>query len=151
MNLALLFSLLLLTSILTACGSSPAPKKIDGTWNASLVNSNSSEAYTFAATLSQATGTTVSVSNFNFTSAAPCFTAPLGQTATFSATGNSGGYQTGPFGMSVGTGLMTPVENVLTLTGTRNADGSISGKWTLTGLSGCSASGSYTMNQFLPM
>jgi hypothetical protein len=150
MSLARFFSLWLIALILTAWGASPA-KKIDGTWNASWLNSNSSVAYTFAATPAQGNGTTVNVSNFNFTSAAPCFTVPLGQSATFSATGHSGGYQTGPFGMSIDTGLMTPVGNVLTLTGTRNADGSISGKWTLTGLSRCSTSGSYNMNQFLSM
>jgi hypothetical protein len=63
----------------------------------------------------------VIVSNFGFTSPAPCFTAPLGQKVTFTASGHSGGFETGPFGMNIATGLMTPVENVLTLTGSRNS------------------------------
>jgi len=151
MNCARLTSLVLLALFLVSCGSSSPAKKIDGVWTASLQNPDSSVAYTFMATLSQSNGSTVNVSSFGFTSAAPCFTAPLGQTATFDATGHSGGYQTGPFGMNIGTGLMTPVENILTLNGTRNSDGKISGTWTLTGLSGCSGSGTYTMSALLPL
>ena len=43
------------------------------------------------------------------------------------------------------------VENVLTLNGTRNSDGRISGTWTLTGLSECSGGGIYTMTAPLPL
>jgi hypothetical protein len=151
MNVTRFLSLLLLASILTACGSSTVPKVIDGTWNASLQNSDSSVAYTFLTTLNQDTGSAVKVIGFTFTSNAPCFTAPFGQTATFTATGHSREFQTGPFGMNISTALGTMVENVLTLTGTRNADGSISGTWTLTGLAGCSGSGNYTMTALRPL
>ena len=151
MHVTRLTSLVLLTLSLVACGASPAAKKIDGVWNASLQNTDGSLAYTFSATLAQSNGSTVTVSSFDFTSAAPCFTAPMGQSATFTATGHTGGYETGSFGMNVTTALMTPVENVLTLTGTRNSDGTISGTWNLTGLLGCSGSGPYTMVALLPL
>jgi hypothetical protein len=151
MNCARLTSLALLAFFLVSCGSNSPAKKIDGVWNASLQNPDGSVAYTFMATLTQSTGSTVIVSNFGFTSPAPCFTAPLGQSATFTASGHSGGYETGPFGMNIDTGLMTPVENVLTLNGTRNSDGRILGTWTLTGLSGCSGGGTYTMTAPLPL
>jgi hypothetical protein len=144
-------SLLLFASILTACGSNTVPKVIDGTWNASLQNPDSSVAYTFQATLNQDTGSSVKVIHFDFTSDAPCFTAPSGQTATFSATGHSREFQTGPFSMHISTANGTMAENVLTLTGTRNADGNISGTWTLTGASGCSGSGNYTMTALRPL
>jgi hypothetical protein len=117
----------------------------------SLVNPDGTAAYTFSATLAQSTGSTVNISSFGFTSAAPCFTGPLGQTATFMVTGHSGGFQTGPFGMNVSTAFGTQVENVLTLDGTRGSDGKISGTWTLAGLSGCSGGGSYTMSAPLPL
>lgn len=140
-----------LALFLVSCGSGSPAKKIDGFWSASLQNPDGSLAYSFMTTLTQSMGSTVTVSGFGFTSPASCFTAPLGQTATFTASGHSGGYQTGPFGMSISTGLATMVENVLTLTGARNSDGKISGTWTLTGLSGCSGGGTYTMSAPLPL
>jgi len=151
MTCARVISLVLLSCFLAACGSSTPAKKIDGIWNANLQNPDSSVAYTFMATLTQSTGSNVDVSGFVFTATAPCFTDPMGQTATFNATGHSGGYETGPFGMSVATARGTMVENTLTLTGTRNNDGKISGTWTLTGLSGCSGGGSYTMTAPRPL
>ena len=151
MNCARLTSLALLVFFLVSCGSNSPTKKIDGVWTANLQNPDGSVAYTFMATLTQSTGSTVNVSSFGFTSPASCFTAPLGQTATFTASGHSGGYETGPFGMSIATALMTMVENVLTLSGTRNSDGTISGTWTLTGLSGCSGGGTYTMTAPVPL
>ena len=151
MNLVRSTFVALLAFFLVSCGSSPAPRKIDGFWTAALQYPDSTPAYTFMATLTQSTGSTVSVSSFGFTSAAPCFTTPLGQTATFTATGHSGGYETGPFGMNVSTSFGTQVENVLTLSGTRSSDGKISGTWTLPGLSGCSGSGTYTMTAPTPL
>ena len=93
----------------------------------------------------------MTVSSFSFTSDAPCFTAPIGQTATFSVTGHAGGFEVGTFGMDVTTAMGTQVENVLALTGARAADGTISGTWTLTGLSGCSGNGTYTMTAPTPL
>lgn len=152
MKCARLISLALLAFFLVSCGSNSPAKKIDGVWNASLQNPDGSVAYTFTATLTQSTGSTVIVSNFGFTSPAPCFTAPLGQNATFTASEHSGGFETGPFGMNIATGLMTPVENVLTLTGSRNSSGKIAGSWTLIGLWGCSGiGGPYNMSSPLPL
>ena len=151
MNRVGVIFLILLGSLLVGCGSTQAPKVIDGTWNASLQNPDSTPAYTFSATLTQGSGSTVVVSNFLFTASAACFSSPTGQSATFSATGHAGGYQTGKFGMNISTALGVQVENVLTLNGTRNSDGEISGTWNLTGLSGCSASGNYTMQALLPL
>jgi hypothetical protein len=140
-----LIALVVLALFLVACGSTPAPRKIDGAWKASVLNPDLSVAYTIDTTLNQGTGSSVEVISFNFTSAAPCFSDPLGQSATFSATGHSGGVETGPFAMNVSTAFGTGMENVLALTGTRNADGTITGTWTQSGLSGCSGSGNYTM------
>ncbi len=144
MNRAGLTSFFLLAFFLLACGSSTPPKKLDGVWSANL-QSGGNPAYTFSATLTQNSGSTVDVTGFNFTSAAPCFSSPTGQTATFSVSGKAGGFQVGTFGMNISTIFGTDVENVLTLNGTRRADGTISGTWTLTGLAGCSSNGNYTM------
>jgi hypothetical protein len=151
MNRVGVIFVILLGALLVGCGSTRAAKVIDGTWNANLQSPDSTSAYKFSATLTQGSGSTVTVSNFLFTVSAPCFSSPTGQSATFSATGHAGGYQTGPFGMNISTALGVQAENVLTLSGTRNSDGKISGTWTLTGLSGCSASGNYTMQALLPL
>jgi hypothetical protein len=143
--------LILLASLLVACGSTRPPKVIDGMWNANLQNPDNTSAYTFSTTLNQGTGSTVAVINFVFTASAPCFGSSTGQTATFSATGHAGGYQTGPFSMNISAASGGAVENVLSLSGTRNADGKISGTWTLTGGAGCSGSGNYSMQALLPL
>lgn len=145
MKLALLSCLFSAALLSVACGSSPKPRVIDGAWNASLKNSDSSSAYTFITTLNQNTGSKVDVSGFLFMDSAPCFPSQTGQTATFSATGHSKGFQTGPFTMVISTTFGTQVENVLTLSGIRNSDGTITGTWTLTGLTGCSGDGTYAM------
>ena len=144
--------LLLFAGFIFSCGgSAPPPKKIDGVWFAELDDSTGILAYTFSATLTQGAGSSVNVSSFGFTNSAPCFSSPTGQTATFSVTGSSGGYQTGPFAMNISTAMGVLVENVLTLDGSRKDDGTISGTWTLTGLLGCSANGTYTMRAPVPL
>ena len=150
MSRARLISLLLPAFFLLACGSSAPPKKIDGVWFANL-QSGGNAAYTFSATLTQNSGSTVDVTGFGFTGDAPCFGSPTGQTATFSVSGHAGGFQVGTFSMNISTSLGTAVENVLTLNGTRSADGTISGTWILTGLAGCSANGNYTMTAPKPL
>lgn len=140
-----------LAAILTSCGGSSTAKNISGSWNASILNANGSSAYTFTTNLAQSGGTDVTVSSFGFTSPAPCFTALMGQAATFSVTGSSHGFQTGPFTMTVETALGTQVENILTLTGNRNSGGGISGTWSGTGFSGCTGSGTFSMSAMLPM
>ena len=151
MKIARLTFLLLLAAILIACGSSGTTKTINGTWQANLVSPSGSAAYLFLSGLSQGTGSTVTVSNFDFNSPAPCFSMPLGQSATFSVSGASNGYETGPFQMTINTLFPQQVNNVLQLNGTRNSNGSISGSWTVTGLTGCPASGTFTMNLRIPV
>lgn len=141
---------ILLASFLVACGSTRPSRVIDGAWNANLQNPDNSSAYTFSTTLNQGTGSGVTVISFLFTASAPCFSSSTAQTATFSATGHAGGYQTGPFSMNISSALGGPVENVLTLSGTRNSDGTITGTWSLSGLPGCSGNGAYSMKA-LPM
>jgi len=135
--------------MLISCGSNP--KTINGTWQAALANTDGSVAYTFLTSLTQGTGSAVSVSNFGFNSPASCFTSSLGETAVFSVSGNSNGYQTGSFQMTITTAFPEGVNNVLTLNGTRNSDGGISGNWTVTGLTRCPGNGTFTMHVLIPV
>lgn len=144
--------LILLALVLTACGgsSSAAPKGINGFWTADLQNPDGSHALGFNANLATSSGPALNISNFSVLSPSPCFTSTTGQSGTFTVTGSSGGYQTGPFTMTVTTIFGTAAENVVTLTGTRNSSGTITGNWTLTGFAGCN-SGSGTFVMTLPM
>jgi hypothetical protein len=136
---------LLLIATLVACGGSSPTSNIDGGWFAQLNNPDASSAFQFSATLTQGSGTAVSVANFAFANSTLCFSSQTGETVTFSATGSSNGIVTGTFEMTIST-VFPALNNVVNLQGTRNSDGSITGVWTLTGQSGCTGSGTFTMN-----
>ena len=138
-----------LSLLLSACGSLPQPLNINGGWFALLKNPDGSTAFSFQETLTQGSGTAVNITNFTFEPAPLCFVSTTSETGTFSSTGSSEGLVTGTLLMTVSTALPAS-QNVLTLQGTRNTDaidfGSISGTWTLTGQSGCTGDGNFTMN-----
>ena len=126
--------------ILTSCGSSTS-HNMNGQWFSSLVNENQTPANQFRATFAQGTGSTITVSNFDFLSAAPCFST-MAETATLS--GDS-------FQMTITTLFPTVENNVLTLQGTRTGNGNFSGTWIAMGQSGCSGSGTFTMQPQIPV
>jgi hypothetical protein len=130
---------ILAAMILMSCGSSNS-HNIDGEWFSSLVNQNQTAANQFRATFSQGTGSTVTVSNFNFLSAAPCFST-IAETATLSASS---------FQMTITT-VFPAQNNVLTLHGTRESNGTFSGTWTVTGQAGCTGNGTFTMQPQIPV
>jgi hypothetical protein len=136
---------LVLALMLTACGSSDKNNSINGNWSASLTNPNGSPAFAFTTSLSQASGTAVTVTNLTFTTATPCFTAGGTATGGFTASGTTSGVTTGSFSLTIQSGM--PAGNIFTLNGTLN-NNSIAGTWTLTGVtSGCSGSGNFTMTK----
>ncbi|HTS35675.1 MAG TPA: hypothetical protein VMH04_08395 [Candidatus Solibacter sp.] len=145
MPLAKVTSLTLIVLLFAGCGFVPAQKNINGEWFAQLNNPDQSQAFWFSTQLSQAKGESVGVSGFTFAPTPPCFSSQTSQTATFSVSGHSGGFQTGAFAMTISTTFGTETENDLTLNGTRTSDGTISGSWTLSGLSGCFGNGSFSM------
>jgi hypothetical protein len=133
-------ALSVLVLMLGGCGSSRQPQ-IDGSWFAVVNNPDQSPAYPFSATLAQGSGTTVNVTNFGFATSTSCFSTPTSEAATFSAMGSNG---TGTFGMTIST-VFPALNNVLTLQGMLNGEGSIAGTWTLTGQAGCTGNGNFTM------
>jgi hypothetical protein len=52
---------------------------------------------------------------------------------------------TGTFEMTIST-MFPALNNVVTLTGNRTGDGTISGTWVLTGQTGCSGNGTFTLS-----
>jgi hypothetical protein len=143
--------IVLLTLGLTGCGSSNGSSNLNGTWMATLDDANGSPVYTFSTTFTQGSGSTLSVTNFTFTSAGSCFASyQTSETATFGLMGNFNGNVTGTFGMTITTMFPGATNNVLTLQGTVNGN-TISGTWTLTGLTGCSGNGNFTIHGVPPV
>lgn len=53
--------------------------------------------------------------------------------------------------MTVSTMFPENSNNMLTLNGNRNSEGSISGNWTVTGLTRCPGNGTFTMKMPIPV
>ena len=141
-----LLALLFLALSMAGCGNnSSGSGNINGSWAASLTNTDGSTAYAFTTTFTQGSAGALTVTNFTFTSTGPCFaTYSTSETGSFGLSGNSNGNVKGTFGMTVTTLFPAPTNNLLTLQGTVNG-GTISGTWTLTGGTGCTGNGSFTM------
>ena len=140
-----LAALLIASVTLIGCGTKSNPANINGTWNATLTDTGSgTTAFTFGTSLNVNGDGSLSVSNFSFTTNSPCFVSGETESGSFTLSGNYNGQVNGKFGFSVLSG--SPSGNTLTLNGTASGN-TISGQWSLTGSSGCSGSGSFTMTR----
>jgi hypothetical protein len=143
-----LWTILVLGSALAlaGCGTNSSQNSINGNWTAALMSSNAgSPVFNFTLTMNQTSGSNLTISNLNFTTANPCFASGTTTTGGFTLSGTFSGVTSGEFQMNVqSTGSSN---NLLVLQGTVN-NNSITGNWTLTGTAaGCSGSGSFTMNK----
>lgn len=127
-------------------GGNSSGGTVNGNWTASLMGSGSSTpVFAFSTSLTQSTGTTLSVTNFTFTTASPCFVSGGTETGGFTLAGNFSGNVTGALQMTVQSG--NPGGNTLTLQGSVN-NNTITGTWVLSGVtSGCTGSGNFTMTK----
>ncbi len=133
-------------TLLVACGSSSG--NINGNWAASLTNSGAggSAVLAFNAMFIQNSSGGMTITNLNFTTATPCFSAGATATGGFTLSGNTNGVTSGGFQMTIQSASGSS-GNDLTLQGTVH-NNTITGTWTLSGVtSGCSGSGSFTMNK----
>jgi hypothetical protein len=146
MKYFILAALLIASVTLIGCGSnSNNPSNINGTWNATLMsNGNGTPVFTFGTSIKVNGDNSLSVSNFSFTTDSPCFVSGETESGSFTLSGNFNGQVKGSFGLSVLSG--SPSGNTLTLSGSANGN-TISGTWTLTGSSGCTGSGNFTMTK----
>jgi hypothetical protein len=136
--------LLAIAMTLVGCGSNGNPATINGTWNATLIDTNSQTLFKFGTSLVVNGDGTLTISNFQFTSNEQCFGQTAGtESGTFTLTGNFNGNVTGSFGFVVNSG--NPSGNVLTLKGTATGN-TISGTWSLSG-QGCTGSGTFKMTK----
>jgi hypothetical protein len=131
--------------VLAGCGAGAGnPANINGGWNATLTDTNNSTLFSFGVSLLVKGDGTFSVSNFNFTSNSPCFVSGAVANGSFTLSGTFNGNVTGKFNFVVQSG--SPSGNTLTLSGTVNGN-TIAGTWTLTGGTGCTGSGLFTMTK----
>jgi hypothetical protein len=136
---------LLLTSLLlVGCSSDNKAANINGTWTATLMDTNNNEAFAFQTSIVEASNGTLTISNFSFSTNSSCFVSGETESGAFSLSGDFNGHVSGNFGFSVQSG--SPSGNVLTLTGTANGN-TITGTWSLTGGAGCAGNGNFTMTR----
>jgi len=108
------------------------------------VSGGSSPAFTFGTSMTVNNDGSLSISNFSFSTNSPCFASGETESGSFTLGGNFNGQVSGKFGMTVASG--SPSGNTLALTGSVNGN-TITGNWTLTGSSGCTGSGTFTMTK----
>jgi hypothetical protein len=107
-------------------------------------NSGSSPVFDFTLSLTQMSGSNLSITNLNFTTSSPCFAGGATATGGFSLSGNFNGQTSGALQMNI---QSNTGNNQLVLQGTVN-NNTVSGNWTLTGsTSGCAGQGTFTMNK----
>jgi hypothetical protein len=120
------------------------PANINGTWNATLTDTNNTTTvFTFGTSLMVNSDGSLSVSNFTFTTSSPCFLSGETESGSFTLSGNFNGNVTGKFQFVVLSG--NPSGNTLALSGTANGN-TISGTWTLNG-SSCTGNGNFMMTR----
>ena len=131
--------------VLIGCGSSnnSSSNTINGNWNANLMSGGNTPVFAFGTSMTENSDGTVTITNFSFTTSSPCFDSET-ESGSFTLGGNFNGSVGGKFGMTVQSS--TPIGNTLTLTGAVSGN-TITGTWTLTGSSGCTGSGSFTMTK----
>src|SRR5215469_3820727 len=130
--------------ILVGCSSSNNSGNINGNWTATLTDASNSPALSFNTSITQMSDGSLSITNLHFSTSSPCFVNGETATGSFTLGGNFNGNMSGSFGMNVQSG--SPGGNTLMLNGTI-AGNSITGNWTLTGSSGCTGSGHFTMTR----
>ncbi|MGH9513220.1 MAG: hypothetical protein ACRD2U_13895 [Terriglobales bacterium] len=138
---------LLLGLMLGGCGNSNNSGNINGNWTASLTDptNNTGPVFAFTTSFTQMSGSSVSVTNFKFTSENDsCFGTAGTATGTFTLAGDFNGNVTGSFSMTIQSA--SPTGNTLTLSNGAVTNGTVIGTWTLTG-PGCSGSGAFTLNK----
>lgn len=152
--LRLILGLALILALL-GCGSGNQirPVNLSGNWTATLQKVNGTTAFSFSASITEVGSTVLNVSNLTFNPATSCFQSQTSASGIARFSSGGYGYYTGGGGT---TAMSLTIKGLaaaggtdtLTLQGTANASNSVSGTWTLTGVSAaCSGSGGFTMTK----
>ena len=134
--------------MLAGCGTNSSNGSLNGNWTAALVSSssNASPNLNFTLSMTETSGSNLSITNLNFTTSSPCFASGTTATGGFTLSGTLNGVTSGGFQMNIQSDGSSS-NNQLSLQGTVS-NNTITGNWTLTGTTaGCSGSGTFTMNK----
>lgn len=153
MRTALAITVLGLSFALFGCGNgyNSHPANLSGNWTANLQQTNGTNALSFTTSLTEVGGSILNGSNLTFNPASSCFSSQTSESGNVQFRSSGYGYYTGGGGQTAMSltikGLSSSgATDTLTMQGTVNPDNSISGTWSLTGLSAsCSGSGAFTM------
>jgi hypothetical protein len=129
---------------LVGCSSNNKAGNINGTWNANLTDTNGTQVFTFATAFVETGNGTLNITSLSFSTNSSCFVSGETESGTFGLSGDFNGNVTGSFGMNVQSG--TPSGNTLSLTGAVSGN-TITGTWSLTGGTGCTGNGTFTMTK----
>jgi hypothetical protein len=144
MKLAVVALFALVLSVLGCSTSGSKTSNINGNWTASLTDTHGNQVLAFNTTITESSNSSLSVSNFSFSTNSECFVSGERESGTFALSGDFNGNVAGKFGMNVISG--SPGGNNLTLTGTVNGN-TITGTWSLTGGPSCTGNGTFTMTR----
>jgi len=137
--------LLAVPLVLSACGSNSsttATTTASGTWQADIMGgAGEAGALSFITSFSIGSGGALSVSSIQFINVQTCFASDATASGTLVVTTGTNNVVTGTLSFQVVSGGST-----LSLSGTENGT-TITGTWTLTGGTGCTGSGTFTMTQ----
>jgi len=111
--------LLVLGLALAGCGSGSHSGNVNGTWNATLLDTNNTTVFSFGTSLVTNGDGSLTITNFQFTSNSPCFISGETESGSFSLSGDFNGNVSGSFGFTVSSG--SPAGNTLKLNGTATA------------------------------
>ena len=154
MRIASVSCVLGLALALVACGNSynNHPANLSGNWNITLLQTNGTTAFSFSTSLTEVGGSILNGSNITFNPSSSCFASQVTDSGAVQFSSGGYGYYSGggTTAMSLTVkGLSSGgATDTLNLQGTVNPDHSVSGTWTLSGVSNsCSGSGSFTMTK----
>lgn len=143
-----------LSLLLLGCGNGnqARPVNLSGNWTATLQKPNGASAFSFAVSFNEVGGSVLNVTSLSFNPATSCFQSQVSASGVVQFSSGGYGYYTGGGttamsltikGLSAASGTDT-----LVLQGTANASNSVSGTWTLNGVSvNCTGSGGFTMTK----
>lgn len=150
LHLAAVFGFIL---ALLGCGNNQLkPADLSGNWTATLLRASGGTAFSFSMSITEVGNTVLNVSDVVFNPATPCFQSQVSASGIVTLVGSGYGYYTSFVTTAVSvtvTGLAASGgTDTLNLPGTVNPDYTVSGRWTLIGVSAtCSGSGAFTMTR----
>lgn len=149
----LLVSIALVAALL-GCGSGNGQRTVNlsGHWDASLQKANGTTVFFFSTSLQEIGGSVLTGSNVSFNPASSCFQSQLTESGLVQLASSGYGYYSGISSEVMSLTLKGTASgggtDTLKLLGTVNPDNTVSGTWTLTGVSTtCSGSGGFTMTK----